>query len=131
MSTFSPFFGCIALATTALLAACTAAEQPAETAAPRATPTAVGSDADRRAIYESNGGTTGAQPVPDATPNTLRLGEAAAGTGARQRVGNLNTNESNLITPETQLQREQYDAPPPEIHSQPSAAPSGQSPNQR
>ena len=103
----------------ALLSACTALEQSAETAEPSVNtpvPTAVNSDADRRAIYESNGGRTGAQAVPDATPNTLRLGEDAAGIGSRQRVGNLNTNDANIVTPETQMQRQQYDAPPPEIH---------------
>ncbi len=102
-----------------LLAACTAADPASEKAAPsRASettaPAAVNSDAERRAIYESNGGTTGQSPVPDATPNTLRLGEEAAGINTHRRVGSLNTNDPDNTTPETQMQRLDYDPPQPQ-----------------
>jgi hypothetical protein len=89
-----------------LLAGCTATEQTAENAAPRSLPTQVNSDADRRALYESNGVNTQAgAPVPDATPNRMRLGEDAADINRRKLPGTLNTNNPNLATPETRLQR--------------------------
>lgn len=113
------------------LSGCTAAEQTAETATPSVTPTTVNSDADRRAIYNSNGGTTGENARPDATPNTQRLGEQAADINRRKRIETLNTNDANNTTPETRLQRLDNDAPQPEIHSQPSGAPQNQSPNPR
>ena len=111
----------------ALLPACTAAEQTAETAAPsaRSVPTAVNSDADRRAIYNSNGGRTGPAARPDATPNAVRLGEQAAGINSRQRVETLGTNDPNTATPETRLQRLDNDPVPivPPATTRPAAPP--------
>ncbi len=93
-----------------LLSACTAAEQTAETAAPTSTPTQVRTDADRRAIYNSNGtGTNSA--VPDATPSRVRLGEQAADINRQKRIENVNTNDPNNTTPETRLQRLNYSSP--------------------
>ncbi|GAC1376001.1 MAG: hypothetical protein NVSMB30_20870 [Hymenobacter sp.] len=89
-----------------LLSACTASEQSAETAAPPAVPTEVRTDADRRAIYNSNGATPGSSSaVPDATPNRMRLGEQAADINRQKRIENVNTNDPNTSTPETRLQR--------------------------
>ena len=93
----------------ALLSACTAAEQRAETAAPSAVPTEVRTDADRRALYNNAGGANSA--VPDATPNRMRLGEQAADINRQKRIENTNTNDPNTTTPETRLQRLNYDAP--------------------
>ena len=107
----------------ALLAACSASELSSETAAPRAesatavpltetatpgvVPTAVNSDADRRAIYNANAprGTAARQPVPDATPNVLRLGEQASDINRAKRPETLNTNDANITTIETRMQR--------------------------
>ncbi len=97
-----------------LLAACTATNTATEAVAPAsrptATPTSVGSDADRRAIYEANApaapaGNRRPAAVPDATPNTLRLGEQAADINRRKHPESLNTNDPNLSAPETRLQR--------------------------
>jgi hypothetical protein len=90
-----------------LLAACTATERTAENAAPRAVPTQVTTDADRRAIYNANApaGTAARTPVPDATPNTLRLGEQASDINRLKRPETLNTNDANNTTNETRLQR--------------------------
>lgn len=94
------------LAAPVLLASCTATEQTAENAAPRSIPTEVNSDADRRAIYQSNGNISRAgQPVPDATPNVMRLGEEASDINRTKRPETLNTNDANLTTPETRLRR--------------------------
>ena len=90
----------------ALLGGCTAAEQTAETAAPRTTPAVITSDADRRAVYNSNGGYSGS--VPDATPGRVHLGEQAAEINSRQRVGSLGTNSANTTTPETNVRRIRY-----------------------
>jgi hypothetical protein len=90
------------------LPACTATEQTAETAVP----TSVNSDADRRAIYNSNGtGAVGGRELPDATPNRVRLGEQAADINRQKRIENVNTNDPNTTTPETRMQRLNYDAP--------------------
>lgn len=90
----------------ALLAGCSATERTAENAAPRSTPTEVSSDADRRAIYDANGTTTRAgSPVPDATPNVMRLGENASDINRRKRPETLNTNDANITSPETRLRR--------------------------
>ncbi|MFD1468808.1 hypothetical protein ACFQ48_11285 [Hymenobacter caeli] len=103
-----PLFRLLAvLGAAALLGACSAAEQTAETAAPRTTPTTINSDADRRAVYDSNGGYNGA--VPDATPGRVHLGEQAAGINSKQRVGNLGTNSANTTTPETNVRRIRYE----------------------
>ena len=90
-----------------LLAACSATERTAENATPRAVPTEVVTDADRRAIYNSNSPTGAASraPVPDATPNTLRLGEQASDINRLKRPETLNTNDANNTTNETRLQR--------------------------
>lgn len=88
-----------------LLAACTATEQSAETSAARSVPTEVRTDADRRAIYE-NGRNTRTSAVPDATPNTQRLGEQASDINRRKRVETINTNDPNTSTPETRVQRQ-------------------------
>ncbi|WP_035564262.1 hypothetical protein [Hymenobacter sp. IS2118] len=93
-----------------LLASCTATEQTAERATPSAVPTEVRTDADRRAIYNSNG--TGANSaVPDATPNRVRLGEQAADINRQKRIENVNSNDPNNTAPATRIQRLNYDAP--------------------
>ncbi|MDB5234022.1 MAG: hypothetical protein JWR44_1015 [Hymenobacter sp.] len=94
----------------ALVSACTASEQSAETANPTATPTQVNSDAERRAIYNNNGAGTNSS-VPDATPNRVRLGEQAADINRQKRIENVNTNDPNNTTPETRMQRLNYDPP--------------------
>ena len=91
-----------------ILSACTATEQTAETATPSSVPAAVNSDAERRAIYNSNG--TGSA-VPDATPNRVRLGEQAADINRQKRIENVNTNDPNNTPPETRIQRLNYDPP--------------------
>ena len=94
------------LALPALLAGCSTTEQTAENAAPRSLPTQVNSDADRRALYNSNGTATRAgAPVPDATPNVMRLGEDASDINRAKRPETLNTNDANITTPETRLRR--------------------------
>ena len=97
----------ISLGLAPLLGACTAAEQTAETAAPRTAPAVINSDADRRAVYNSNGGYDGS--VPDATPGRVHLGEQAAGTNSRQRLETLGTNSANTTTPETRVRRIRYE----------------------
>ena len=111
--------GVAALAALLALPACTATEQSAETARPSVVPvpTEVNSDADRRAIYNSGGtGTAGGRTyaVPDATPNVMRLGEEAAESNRRQRVGNLNSDDPNTTTPENRLWRVDPGAPLPD-----------------
>ena len=87
-------------------------DQTAETAAPAAVPTEVRTDADRRAIYNSNGAAIdNGYAVPDATPNRVRLGEQAADINRQKRIENLNTNDPNNTTPETRMQRLNYDRP--------------------
>ena len=104
----------LALGAAALLSACSVSEQTPETAAPASTPTEVRTDADRRAIYNSNGaGPSNGYAVPDATPNRVRLGEQAAGINSQKRIENVNTNDPNNTTPETRLQRLQTNAPAP------------------
>lgn len=100
-------FRAAGLALPLALAACTATEQTAETAAPRSVPTEVVTDADRRAIYDANAprGTAPAAAVPDATPNTLRLGEQASDINRVKRPETLNTNDANITTTETRMQR--------------------------
>ena len=110
---YLPFLSALA----AVLSACTAAEQTAETSAPsagpaRPVPTAVNSDADRRAIYEGNGGRPNTSATPDATPNAVRLGEQASDINSRKRVETLGTNDPNNATPETRLQRLDNDPVP-------------------
>ncbi|GAB3317306.1 hypothetical protein GCM10027511_27490 [Hymenobacter humi] len=93
-----------------LLADCTATEQAGETATPTAVPNEVRTDADRRAIYNSNGtGTNSA--VPDATPNRVRLGEQAADINRQKRIENVNTNDPNNTPNETRIKRLNYDPP--------------------
>ena len=95
-----------------LLSACSVSEQTGETAAPTSVPTTVRTDADRRAIYNSNGtGTSGGYAVPDATPRRVRLGEQAASINSQKRIENVNTNDPNNTSPETRLQRLNYDPP--------------------
>lgn len=93
---------------TALLIACTATDQRVEMATPSAVPIEVRTDADRRAIYNSNGTSSA---VPDATPNRVRLGEQAADINSQKRIENVNTNDPNTSTPETRLRRLNYDSP--------------------
>ena len=102
----NPFrLSAVALATT-LLSACSVSEQTAETAAPTTAPNAVRTDADRRAIYNSNGtGSSNGYAVPDATPSHVRLGEQAAAINSAKRIENVNTNDANITTPETRLKR--------------------------
>lgn len=92
----------------ALLPACTASEQTAERATPSAVPREVQTDADRRAIYNSNGSSSA---VPDATPNRMRLGEQAADINRKKRIENTNTDDPNNTSPETRLRRLSYDSP--------------------
>lgn len=96
------------------LAACSVSDQTAETAVPSATPTEVRTDADRRALYNSNGAPsrTG-YAVPDATPNRVRLGEQAADINREKRIENVNTDDPNNTTPETRLRRLNNNAPVP------------------
>lgn len=99
----------------ALLTACSVSEQTSETAAPTTVPTTVRTDADRRAIYNSNGtGSSNGYAVPDATPNRVRLGEQAASINSQKRIENVNTNDPNNTSPETRMQRLNYDAPLPD-----------------
>jgi hypothetical protein len=44
-------------------------------------------------------------PIPDATPNTLRLGEQASDINRLKRPETLNTNDANITTTETRMQR--------------------------
>ncbi len=96
------------------LAACSVSDQVSETAAPSATPTEVRTDADRRALYNSNGAPgRRSAAVPDATPNRVRLGEQAADINREKRIENINTDDPNTTTPETRLKRLNYSAPMP------------------
>ena len=110
------YFRYLLLAGPALLATCTAtSETSAESAAPRSTSTATSvapvpmtPDEERRALYNSNrpaGSNRPAQTAPDATPNTLGLGEQAAGINRYERPNTLNTNDPNTTTTETHLDR--------------------------
>ena len=106
----TPISQALLVSGTLLLGACTATEQTAETAVPSTTPTEVRTDADRRAIYNSNGAGTNSS-VPDATPNRVRLGEQAADINRQKRIESTNTNDPNNTTPETRIQRLNYDPP--------------------
>ncbi|MCC2548000.1 hypothetical protein LJY25_16245 [Hymenobacter sp. BT175] len=66
-------------------------------------PTAINSDAQRRAAYDN--GTNAGGAVPDATPGQVPIREQASGTGARQRIESVNTNDPNTTTPETRVRR--------------------------
>lgn len=98
------------LATPLALAACSASERASERDAPtaEAIPTEVNSDAARRAIYNSNSRVQStsvlAAPVPDATPNTQRLGEQAADINRYKRPETVNTNDANITPTETRMQ---------------------------
>lgn len=110
----------LALGLVLALPACTATEQTAETAAPTSVPTAVNSDADRQAIYNSNGtGVVGGRELPDATPNRVRLGEQAASINSQKRIENVNTNDPNNTSPETRIQRLNYDPPVDTVRRRP------------
>jgi hypothetical protein len=127
---FRFFFRAASLALPLALASCSAAEQTAETAAPRSVPTGqiagsatpgvvpteVNSDADRRAIYNANAprGTAARTPVPDATPNVMRLGEQASDINRAKRPETLNTNDANITTNETRMQRIDQSIPQPQ-----------------
>lgn len=94
-----------------VLAACTAAEQSAETTTPAAAvPAEVRTDADRQAIYR-NGSGSHSTAVPDATPNRVRLGEQAADINRQKRIENGNTNDPNTSTPESRIQHLKSNAP--------------------
>ena len=71
----------------------------------QAVPSVVRTDADRRAIYNSNGQSSS---VPDATPNRMRLGEQASDINSQKRVETIGTNDPNNTTPETRLRRIDY-----------------------
>jgi len=90
------------LIASALLEACTTAQEGTELEQPRV-PTAIRSDADRQAAYNSNVGYGGS--VPDATPGRVVLGEQASGINNRKRPESVNTNDPNTTTPETRLRR--------------------------
>lgn len=102
------------------LTACSVSEQTSETAAPTSVPTEVRTDADRRAIYNSNGTSTSqGYAVPDATPNRMRLGEQASDINRQKRIENVNTNDPNNTTPETRLQRLNYPSAPADTTRRP------------
>ena len=102
------------LALTTGLTACSVSDQAAETSAPTATPTEVRTDADRRAIYNSNGvPSRSGTAVPDANPNAVHLGEQAADINREKRIENVNTDDPNTTTPETRLKRLNGNAPVP------------------
>jgi hypothetical protein len=84
-------------------ASCTTTQERAAEVDRAPLPTQIRTDADRQAAYNSGSGNSGA--VPDATPGRVGLGEQAAGTNARQRIENVNTNDPNTSTPETRLRR--------------------------
>ena len=111
---FRRYFALSSVLVVGSLAACSVSDQVSETATPSATPTEVRTDADRRALYNSNGapGRSGAA-VPDATPNRVRLGEQAADINREKRIENINTDDPNTTTPETRLKRLNYSAPVP------------------
>jgi hypothetical protein len=117
MSYFFAVRRCIALSSVLVvgsLAACSVSDQVSETATPSATPTEVRTDADRRALYNSNGTPSrSGYAVPDATPNRVRLGEQAADINREKRIENINTDDPNTTTPETRLKRLNYSAPVP------------------
>ena len=116
---FSAVSTCLVLSA-GLLSSCSVSEQTSETASPTSVPTEVRTDADRRAIYNSNGvPSSGGYAVPDATPNRVRLGEQAAGINNQKRIENVNTNDPNNTSPETRLQRLNYDAPLPDTTRRP------------
>ncbi|MGI4832910.1 MAG: hypothetical protein ACRYFK_05550 [Janthinobacterium lividum] len=106
----SPFFRPLALGAAVALAGCSASETASERAAPASEPipTEVNSDAARRAIYNANSPVRGtsvpAAAVPDATPNTQRLGEQAADINRYKRPETLNTNDPNITPTETRMQ---------------------------
>ncbi len=83
--------------------ACTTTQERAAEVDRAPLPTQIRTDADRQAAYNSGSGYGGS--VPDATPGRVDLGEQAAGTNARQRIENVNTNDPNTSTPETRLRR--------------------------
>ncbi|SNC68029.1 hypothetical protein SAMN06265337_2154 [Hymenobacter gelipurpurascens] len=85
-----------------LFSACTASQEGAEER-PARVPTAIRTDADRQAAYNSGAGYGGA--VPDATPGRVPLREQASGINSRKRPESLNTNDNNTTTPETRLRR--------------------------
>ena len=96
------------------LSACSVSDQVSETATPSAVPTQVRTDADRRALYNSNGAPSqGGYAVPDATPNRVRLGEQAADINREKRIENVNTDDPNNTTPETRLKRLNNSSPVP------------------
>lgn len=96
------------------LVSCSVSDQVSETAAPSTLPTEVRTDADRRALYNSNGAPSrSGYAVPDATPNRVRLGEQAADINREKRIENVNTDDPNTTTPETRLRRLNYNAPVP------------------
>ena len=107
LSPYSRFTSCLGVVFgSLLLVACSVSEQTSETAAPRAVPNQVVTDADRRAIYNSNGTPSrGGYAVPDATPGRVRLGEQAADINRQKRIENVNTDDPNNTTPETRIQR--------------------------
>ncbi|QIL77163.1 hypothetical protein [Hymenobacter sp. HDW8] len=82
---------------------CTATQEQGAEVDRAPLPTEIRTDADRQAAYNSGTGTRAV--VPDATPGRVELGEQAAGTNARQRIENVNTNDPNTSTPETRLRR--------------------------
>jgi hypothetical protein len=85
-----------------LATACSTADSASEVERPRV-PTAIRTDADRQAAYNSGAGYGGS--VPDATPNRVTLGEQASGINSRKRPESVNTNEPNTTSPETRLRR--------------------------
>ena len=107
---FASFCRLAALASSALLAACSASETASERAAPASQPipTEVNSDEARRAIYNANApvrtSTAPLPPVPDATPNTQRLGEQASDINRYKRPETLNTDDPNNSSTETRMQ---------------------------
>jgi hypothetical protein len=119
---FRFFFRAASLALPLALASCSAAEQTAETAAPRSVPTGqiAGSATPGVVPTEVNSdanaprGTAARTPVPDATPNVMRLGEQASDINRAKRPETLNTNDANITTNETRMQRIDQSIPQPQ-----------------
>lgn len=102
---YSPFYtlGRVLLLGSVGLAACTASQESSAEVDRAPLPTAIRTDADRQAAYNSNAGYGGS--VPDATPGRVPVREQASSSNARKRVESINTNEPNNTTPETRLRR--------------------------
>ncbi|MCB2408586.1 hypothetical protein [Hymenobacter lucidus] len=98
-----PSFRLLLLLSSSWLTACTASQESAAEVDRAPVPTAIRTDADRQAAYNSNGGYGGS--APDATPGRVEVREQASGINSRKRVESVNTNDPNNTTNETRLRR--------------------------